>query len=1695
MAGTYGTFTFNTTTGVWSYALDNSKPATQELNAGDAVSDSLTVKSFDGTDTETITVNITGSNDKATITASDSEDTAVLEAGYNVAGDSVAGGTLSVADVDAGEEVFQTPASLAGTYGTFTFNTTTGVWSYALDNSKPATQELNAGDAVSDSLTVKSFDGTDTETITVNITGSNDKATITASDSEDTAVLEAGYNVAGDSVAGGTLSVADVDAGEEVFQTPASLAGTYGTFTFNTTTGVWSYALDNSKPATQELNAGDAVSDSLTVKSFDGTDTETITVNITGSNDKATITASDSEDTAVLEAGYNVAGDSVAGGTLSVADVDAGEEVFQTPASLAGTYGTFTFNTTTGVWSYALDNSKPATQELNAGDAVSDSLTVKSFDGTDTETITVNITGSNDKATITASDSEDTAVLEAGYNVAGDSVAGGTLSVADVDAGEEVFQTPASLAGTYGTFTFNTTTGVWSYALDNSKPATQELNAGDAVSDSLTVKSFDGTDTETITVNITGSNDKATITASDSEDTAVLEAGYNVAGDSVAGGTLSVADVDAGEEVFQTPASLAGTYGTFTFNTTTGVWSYALDNSKPATQELNAGDAVSDSLTVKSFDGTDTETITVNITGSNDKATITASDSEDTAVLEAGYNVAGDSVAGGTLSVADVDAGEEVFQTPASLAGTYGTFTFNTTTGVWSYALDNSKPATQELNAGDAVSDSLTVKSFDGTDTETITVNITGSNDKATITASDSEDTAVLEAGYNVAGDSVAGGTLSVADVDAGEEVFQTPASLAGTYGTFTFNTTTGVWSYALDNSKPATQELNAGDAVSDSLTVKSFDGTDTETITVNITGSNDKATITASDSEDTAVLEAGYNVAGDSVAGGTLSVADVDAGEEVFQTPASLAGTYGTFTFNTTTGVWSYALDNSKPATQELNAGDAVSDSLTVKSFDGTDTETITVNITGSNDLATISGTNTGSVTEDTDAVLDILTETGTLTVADVDAGENIFSTTVTPVGTVLGSLSITADGAWTYTIDNTLSQVQALGSTGSFTESFTVKSVDSTDTETITVTVKGTDDAPTITVTATDLITEDAVDATTVIATSDANDVDNDNASMTYAITAGTDTNGYYEIDTATGTVTLSAAGIAHVNDGGDLPDVDVTVSSNGLTANDSDTPAATIPTDDPTVAVDDTVVTDEDVAIDIDVLANDTDDDGAVSAVASVTDGTNGTVTINEDGTVKYTPNENFNGDDTFTYTNADGDTATVNVTVNPVADFLQGNELSVLIGEPLVNTGNIDPDYDEDDATNIFSFNGLVITSSTDILRFVPGTGIGVDTTGSSNDGNQIDYTVPNNEMLTVLFPNQVTNMALEVKNIVGDEIKVVAFSEDAEVGYWLFTKISNNSYTATFTDTEANVTNVDWTTASGNASDYIYLESAVAYDSIVISDNNVDGGGFSLKNIFDPRIVDNTSYTYPFLITAEFPSSNTDSITSIHVGELPADTVLQVYNSTTGVYTDLTPDVNGMYDIPLSQLDEIVLSAENELPVDFKPFISAVVTDGADVSTTIFGGSGGTVITGTGDSDYIDGRDGSDTIDAKAGDDTIIYDSIDVSIDGGIGNDTLIVSSTINLSNVDNIEIVELKGGATVTGSDPLLGITAADVLGAVESDTLIIQSSDGNAYDQVNVHSSFGTASAVVIDGQDYAQYVDSGATLLIAIEDPSDIL
>ncbi len=87
-------------------------------------------------------------------------------------------------------------------------------------------------------------------------------------------------------------------------------------------------------------------------------------------------------------------------------------------------------------------------------------------------------------------------------------------------------------------------------------------------------------------------------------------------------------------------------------------------------------------------------------------------------------------------------------------------------------------------------------------------------------------------------------------------------------------------------------------------------------------------------------------------------------------------------------------------------------------------------------------------------------------------------------------------------------------------------------------------------------------------------------------------------------------------------------------------------------------------------------------------AATDDLHGTVRLNADGTLRFSPEPGFNGPLSFTYTISDGDatdTATVNLTVDsindpPIAepDLVSGPEDTVLTFDPRAN--DADPEND-------------------------------------------------------------------------------------------------------------------------------------------------------------------------------------------------------------------------------------------------------------------------------------------------------------------------------------------------------------------------------------------------------------------------------
>src|SRR5690606_20581006 len=156
-----------------------------------------------------------------------------------------------------------------------------------------------------------------------------------------------------------------------------------------------------------------------------------------------------------------------------------------------------------------------------------------------------------------------------------------------------------------------------------------------------------------------------------------------------------------------------------------------------------------------------------------------------------------------------------------------------------------------------------------------------------------------------------------------------------------------------------------------------------------------------------------------------------------------------------------------SDAAIQALGEGETVTDRFTVLSAGGTPTE-IVITITGTNDVPKISGALAGAVTEDTTTSF-----SGTLLIEDVDAGESAFEPDT--IDGIYGSLTIDANGGWTYTLANDQTNVQSLGAGKTATDVITVQSVDGTETQ-ITITITGTNDVPTITGAATGELIEDA-------------------------------------------------------------------------------------------------------------------------------------------------------------------------------------------------------------------------------------------------------------------------------------------------------------------------------------------------------------------------------------------------------------------------------------------------------------------------------------------------------------------------------------------------------------------------------------------------------------------------------------------
>ncbi|MFJ4064468.1 VCBS domain-containing protein [Pseudomonas sp. NPDC089996] len=1106
--------------------------------------------------------------------------------------------------------------TLQGRYGTLVI-TAGGGFQYTVDNDNAEVQALRtAGDFISDFFGYDIVDSgglTSSAVLQVNIHGANDTPvaiidTATAIEAGGTNNSTPGQDATGnvltndtdvDSVAlGETKQVTavryDGPGGGRIIPVTSGQATSvqvnFGTLTINAD-GSYSYVIDNSNAAVQALSPGQTLTEAFTYQMADTgglSSVNVLIITVQGANDapvavddagSASAGASDGSPAPVDASGNVITGtagvgadtdvdnldqptatqlkvDGVrsglesAGGTLSPVANGAPAAITGSVAQLgdgsliSGNFGQLTLNED-GSYTFAVNSADPAIRALTAGQSLAVIFTYQIHDSgglTDQAQLVITVTGVNDPPVVNP---VNTVAVEAGglnnaqpgLDPAGSIRAaysdpdGDTLTIIGVASPNGVNGAPGqALAGNYGSLVLDAQ-GNFSYVVDNGNSAVQALRTdADRLTEVFQYSVSDGNGkvvTASFTVTIHGRND--TPIAVDDSTIAIEAGGVNngTPGQPGSGNVLANdSDVDAGDsktvdgiylgtlaaggtfiQVNAGATVVAGAYGTLSIDAN-GNYVYTVNDSLAAVQALKAGEQLRETFSYRMHDteGASSEA-QINITIEGRYDTPVAQDDFAYAVAVDDDGTGGRNPTGNVLNNdTDVDANDTKVVTAvgvgaessnpaldpltgsATVTTNFGTLTLNAD-GSYQFVVNSNDPTIIALGPLGFVIQRYTYQVTDGgglSDTATLTVFIRGENQPP---VAGPDQGLAIEAGgvdNNIPGSNPGGNvmdndsdpdtinilfpeTLEVLAFWNGDGPLPNNASLVGQtlrgqYGDLTLNGD-GTWSYVLDNSLQAVQQLRtSGQTLVDNFTYLLADfwgGTANGLLTITIDGRNDYPV--ANDDTATAVEAGGVNngTAGVDPRGNVLdNDTDVDGvqyGESktVLQYTAEngqtatagqvLQGLYGTLLI-TADGSYQYIVDNSNPTVQAMRtAGESLKEVFTYRMRD-TDGITADARLT-----VTVQGANDNPVARDdsnsaSDQVPAPQTSGNVLpNDSDVDAGDGLTVTAIRsgqeagsgttgvigqPIAGQYGTLVLNADGSYTYTID--LSNPDVLAAAG---------------------------------------------------------------------------------------------------------------------------------------------------------------------------------------------------------------------------------------------------------------------------------------------------------------------------------------------------------------------------------------------------------------------------------------------------------------------------------------------------------------------------------------------------------------------------------------------------------------------------------------------------------------------------------------
>ncbi|WP_458646971.1 tandem-95 repeat protein [Vibrio parahaemolyticus] len=292
-------------------------------------------------------------------------------------------------------------------------------------------------------------------------------------------------------------------------------------------------------------------------------------------------------------------------------------------------------------------------------------------------------------------------------------------------------------------------------------------------------------------------------------------------------------------------------------------------------------------------------------------------------------------------------------------------------------------------------------------------------------------------------------------------------------------------------------------------------------------------------------------------------------------------------------------------------------------------------------------------------------------------------------------------------------------------------------------------------------------------------------------------------------------------------------------------------------------------EDTPTIIKVLGNDTfEDDGKVVSLDTNNGPANGTVSVNPDGSVTYTPNDNYVGKDTFTYIVTSGgvsESTTVNVDVTPVNDAPVAKDDTATTQEDTAVTIDVLPNDTDVDGDKL-SIQSASVPSDQGTVEIVDGKLVFTPAKNFHGDA-EITYTVSDGA-LTGQATVKVTVNAVNDTPVVESNIADQALAED-------FTPYTIDLNTA-FSD----VDNVDGEltfSVSGNSNIQVAIVNGVATITPTADWNGSETLTFTATDPSGESVSQTVDFTVAPVVDIKADSTNVVEDTPTIVNVLGNDT--------------------------------------------------------------------------------------------------------------------------------------------------------------------------------------------------------------------------